>query len=137
VRSARLRGPAFELIQKPSAALAALRPGTLATAMARMGDAAAEGVLSQFGPPVVFADDAEFSARCFAVAPDVEAARAYLTAERRRALAGLDGAQLSNRPGVVLVQRPGGEILQRGEPLEVRLRTDLETASMVLAALSS
>jgi hypothetical protein len=34
-------------------------------------------------------------------------------------------------------QRPGGEILQRGEPLEVRLRTDLDAARRVLTALSS
>ncbi len=49
----------------------------------------------------------------------------------------LEGAQLSSRPGFALVQRPGGEILQRGEPLEVRLRTDLDAARRVLTALSS
>jgi hypothetical protein len=137
MRSPRLRGPALELVQKPSAAVAALNPGKLVAAAAQMGDAAAEQVLSQFGPPVVFADDAEFSARYLVVAQDAEAARAYLTPERRRVLGTLEGAQLSSRPGFALVQRPGGEILQRGEPLEVRLRTDLDTARKVLAALSS
>ena len=117
--------------------MAALGPGKLAAAAARMGDAAAEQVLSQFGPPVAFADDAEFSARYIVVAPDVEAARAYLTPERRRVLVTLEGTLLSSRPGFALVQRPGGEILQRGEPLEVRLRADLEAARRVLTALSS
>ncbi|HVQ27036.1 MAG TPA: hypothetical protein VMV01_17745, partial [Planctomycetota bacterium] len=79
----------------------------------------------------------EFSARYLVVAPDVEAARAYLTPERRRVLATLEGTQLSSRPGFALVQRPGGEILQRGEPLEVRLRTDMDAARRVLTALSS
>ena len=137
MRSPRLRGPALELLQRPSAAVAAVGAGTLAVAAARMGDAAAEQVLSQFGSPVAFADDAEFSARYLVAAPDVEAARAYLTPERRRVLVTLEGALLSSRPGFALVQRPGGEILQRGEPLEVRLRTDLDTARRVLTALSS
>lgn len=65
------------------------------------------------------------------------AAGACLTPERRRVLVTLEGAQLSSRPGCALVQRPGGEILQRSEPLEVRLRTDLDAARKVLAALSS
>ena len=138
VRSSRLRGPALELIERPSAAVAAVGgAGKLAVAAAQMGDAAVEQVLSQFGPPVTFADDAEFSARYFVVAPDVEAARAYLTPERRRVLATLEGVQLSSRPGFALVQRPGGEILQRGEPLEVRLRTDVDAARRVLTALST
>ena len=137
MRSPRLRGPALELVQKASAAVAALNPGKLVAAAAQMGDAAAEQVLSQFGLPVAFADDAEFSARYLVAAPDVDAARAYLTPERRRVLATLEGTQLSSRPGFALVQRPGGEILQRGEPLEVRLRTDLDTARRVLTALSS
>lgn len=137
VRSSRLHGPAFELLQEPSAAVAALRPGTLVAAMARMGDAAAEQVLSEFGPPVEFADDGGFSARYFVVGPDAQQARAFLTPERRRALTAIEGAQASNRPGFMLVQRPGGDILQRGQPLEVRLRMDLETALKVLTALSS
>jgi len=138
MRSSRLRGPALELIERPSAAVAAVGgAGKLAVAAAQMGDAAVEQVLSQFGPPVTFADDAEFGARYFVVAPEVEAARAYLTPERRRALATLAGVQLSSRPGFALVQRPGGEILQRGEPLEVRLRTDMDAARRVLTALSS
>ncbi len=138
MRSPRLRGPALELVQKASAAVAAVGgAGKLVAAAAQMGDAAVEQVLSQFGPPVTFADDAAFSARYFVVAPDVEAARAYLTPERRRVLATLEGVQLSSRPGCALVQRPGGEILERGEPLEVRLRTDLDAARRVLTALSS
>jgi hypothetical protein len=137
MRSSRLRGPALELIERPSAAAAAAGAGKLVVAAAQMGDDAAEQVLSQFGPPVAFADDPEFSARYLVAAPDVDAARAYLTPERRRVLVTLEGTQLSSRPGFALVQRPTGEILERGEPLEVRLRTDLDTARKVLTALSS